>query len=159
LLSLQPNLDGRGGGGLIKIDEAKRIFADSTDRPVTAKSRSGERYLPGLIEDQSRNAQGRERFANHSGSFKLQSRRYEHAAARCDNRLKTRPETGIRPAMGLRLYPEMEKQLDEWIRFRPVDPLRLVVKPLRLSGPQQHRELVSHLCHSNHSALNCCAQI
>ena len=43
LLSLQPNLDGRGGGGLTKIDEAKQIFTDSTNRPVTAKSRSGER--------------------------------------------------------------------------------------------------------------------
>src|SRR5215813_5857662 len=41
----KPNLDERGGGGLIKIDEAKQIFANSTNRPVTAKSRSAERRL------------------------------------------------------------------------------------------------------------------
>src|SRR5215472_12748489 len=44
-------------------------------------------------------------------------------------------------------------------RFRAVYPLRLVVKPLGLGGPQHYLELVGHLFHSNHSALNCCAQI
>jgi hypothetical protein len=35
-----------------------------------------------------------------------------------------RPETGIGPAMGLRLYPEMERQLDAWIAKQDDAPSR-----------------------------------
>jgi len=47
------------------------------------------------------------------------------------------PETGIRPAMGLRLYPDMERQLDAWIAkqddtpSRPEAIRRLLAKVLR----------------------------
>jgi hypothetical protein len=35
-----------------------------------------------------------------------------------------RPSTGIRPAMGLRLYPEIEERLDAWIAKQPDEPSR-----------------------------------
>lgn len=38
--------------------------------------------------------------------------------------LRGRPPTGIGPAIGLRLYPELARHLDEWIAAQPDGPSR-----------------------------------
>ncbi len=35
-----------------------------------------------------------------------------------------RPKTGIGPLIGVRLYPDMQEQLDQWIKKQADDPSR-----------------------------------
>jgi hypothetical protein len=52
-----------------------------------------------------------------------------------------RPPTGIRPTMGVRLYPETEERLDQWIAEQGEDGLgrheavRRLLDYARISGP------------------------
>jgi hypothetical protein len=59
-----------------------------------------------------------------------------------------RPKTGIGPAIGLRLYPDLEKKLDAWIRRQPDKPSqpeairRLIEEALALPA-----EVTTHVDH------------
>jgi hypothetical protein len=41
-----------------------------------------------------------------------------------NKKTRGRPKTGIGPVVGVRLYPEMESQLDAWIKRQDDEPSR-----------------------------------
>ena len=60
-----------------------------------------------------------------------------------------RPPTGIGPAIGLRLYPDLEADLDAWIARQP-DP-----KP---SKPEAIRRLLKMAINANNVAARSCSR-